>query len=87
MPSRRFDLYLQDFRRSARQLGPGAGLLFMLISLPGIIAPVVSEGWARAIPWLPLALAGFSSLLFVFGLGLLWYWLRRVWRFGPRLRR
>jgi hypothetical protein len=85
MLSRRFNRYLQDFRRFVRQLGPAAGLLVMLVSLPGIIVPAMPDEWTRAVSWLPPALAGVSSLLFVVGLGLLWHWLRRAWRFGPRL--
>jgi hypothetical protein len=78
--------YLRDFLNTARQLGGLLGVLIMLLSVPGMIAPALSGDWARGLPWLPVGLAVVSGVLWTLGLGLLLYAIRGRVRFGPRLR-
>jgi hypothetical protein len=78
--------YLRDFSKTARQVGGFLGVLIMLLSVPGMIAPTLSGDWARGLPWLPVGLAVVSGVLWALGLGLLLYAIRRRVHFGPRLR-
>jgi hypothetical protein len=79
-------LYWRDFLNSARRIGGLVGFLILLLSVPGMIAPLLPGDWARGIPWLPIALAAVSGVLMILGLTLLWYGMRDALRFGPRLR-
>jgi hypothetical protein len=79
-------LYWRDFLNSARRIGGVVGVLIMLRAVPGLIAPALPGDWAHGIPWLPVGLAGVCSVLMILGLGLSWYGIRGVLRFGPRLR-
>jgi hypothetical protein len=62
------------------------GALLIVLSVPGMLAPVSTGDWAYGLPWLPVALAVFSSLLFVLGVSLLWQGIRGALRFGPSAR-
>jgi hypothetical protein len=81
-------LYWRDFLHSARRIGAVVGVLMMLLSVPGIIAPTLPGELAHAIPWLPVGLAVVSGVLLILGLGLLLYGIRGALRFGlrPRIR-
>ena len=81
-------LYLRDFLNSARRIEGVVGVLMMLLSVPGIMAPALPGDLAHAIPWLPVGLAVVSGILLILGLGLLLYGIRGAWRFGlrPRIR-
>jgi hypothetical protein len=79
-------LYLRDFLNSARRVGGVVGVLLMLLTVPGIIAPALKSDWARGLPWLPVGLAVVSGVLSILGLGLLLYGIRGALRFGPRPR-
>jgi hypothetical protein len=79
-------LYLRDFLHATRQVGRVVGVLIVLLSVPGIIAPSLRSDWARGLPWLPVGVAVVSGVLLILGLGLLSYGVRGAVRFGPRPR-
>jgi len=79
-------VYWRDFLNSARRIGGLVGVLILLLSVPGMIAPALPGDWAHGIPSLPAALAVVSGILTILGLALIWYGIRDALRFGPRLR-
>ena len=79
-------LYLRGFFGLVERIGGPLGFLIILLSLPGIIALVSSGDWAHGLPWLPAAVAAFSSLLLILGVILLWHGVRRALLFNPLAR-
>jgi uncharacterized BrkB/YihY/UPF0761 family membrane protein len=78
--------YLRDLLKTVRHIGGLLGLLIVLLSVPGMVAPALSGEWAQGLPWLPFVLAVVSGILSILGLTLSFYGMRGLFRFGPRLR-